>query len=124
MASGDRNLGVAGILADGHALRILHALREGPLTAQEIVARTGIPPAACYRRLTELSSHGLLVEAGFIVAKNGKKSRQFRANLARVQVSFEEGAFHVDLALQDGRHEQFVYALPENARPAKHGARP
>ncbi|HEY5604902.1 MAG TPA: hypothetical protein VIL45_00090, partial [Thermoplasmata archaeon] len=43
----DRN---GGSLLDDHALRILIALHQESLTAQEIAARYRVPIAACYRR--------------------------------------------------------------------------
>src|SRR3979409_214901 len=64
-----------GSLLDDHALRILIALHQENLTAQEIASRYRGPLAACYRRVRRLSSLGLISEAGFVTEGRRRPGR-------------------------------------------------
>src|SRR5438552_15511086 len=69
-------------LLDDHALRILIALHQESLTAQEIATRYRVPIAACYRRIRRLVSLALISEAGFVTEEIGRASCRERVETA------------------------------------------
>src|SRR3989441_5857843 len=60
-------------LLDDHALRILIALHQESLTAQQIASRYRVPIAACYRRVRPLPTPPGLLRAG--VCPTGGRGR-------------------------------------------------
>src|SRR2546425_6830473 len=62
-------------LLDDHALRILIALHQESLTAQQIASRYRVPIAACYRRGRRLTTLRPLLEAGFRPAGGARPPR-------------------------------------------------
>src|SRR2546421_4066209 len=65
-------------LLDDHALRILIALHQESLTAQQIASRYRVPIAACYRRVRRLTSLGPLPEAGFVTRGRRRAPRHYK----------------------------------------------
>src|SRR3989475_10998084 len=65
-------------LLDDHALRILIALHQESLTAQEIATHYRVPIAACYRRIRRLLSLALISEAGFVTEGRPRPARLYK----------------------------------------------
>ena len=89
-------------LLDDHALRILIALHQEVLTAQDIAHRYKLPIAACYRRVRRLLSLGLVSEAGFLTEGRRRPARLYRSEVARFQVMYGNGQMTLTLSLRNG----------------------
>ncbi len=89
-------------LLDDHALRILIALHQEVLTAQDIAHRYKVPIAACYRRVRRLLSLGLVSEAGFLTEGRRRPARLYRSEVARFQVMYSSGQMTLTLNLRNG----------------------
>jgi len=112
MAPETPDLAAIAVLSDEYALRILQAIEERPLTATEIMRRTSLPPAACYRRLRTLVESGLAAEDGSVPSRNGKQARRYRALVSRLRVVFDGAQLNVNFDLRDGRTRELVLRLP------------
>ena len=91
-----------GSLLDDHALRILIALHQEALTAQEISTRYKVPIAACYRRIRRLLSIGLVSEAGFVTEGRRRPARLYRSEVERFRVVYGNGEMTLHLMLRSG----------------------
>ena len=89
-------------LLDDHALRILIAVHQEVLTAQDIAHRYKVPIAACYRRVRRLLSLGLVSEAGFLTEGRRRPARLYRSEVARFQVMYGNGQMTLTLSLRNG----------------------
>jgi hypothetical protein len=76
---------------DEYAARILLGTFERSASAVELSRRFGIPIAACYRRIKELESLGLVFCERELPSRNGKGLQMFRSRLKSVRVSLEDG---------------------------------
>jgi len=91
-----------GSLLDDHALRILIALHQEALTAQEISARYKVPIAACYRRIRRLLSIGLVSGSGFVTEGRRRPARLYKSEVARFRVVYGNGEMTLHLMLRSG----------------------
>ncbi len=113
-------------LLDDHALRILIALHQEKLTAQEIANRYRVPIAACYRRVRRLASLGLISEAGFVTEGRRRPARLYKSEVDRFQITYGNGKMHLHLILRNGTDVATVVGVPpdialsETAAPAPH----
>ncbi len=113
-------------LLDDHALRILIALHQEKLTAQEIANRYRVPIAACYRRVRRLASLGLISEAGFVTEGRRRPARLYKSEVDRFQITYGSGKMHLHLILRNGTDVATVVGVPpdialsETAAPAPH----
>jgi len=113
-------------LLDDHALRILVALHQEKLTAQEIANRYRVPIAACYRRVRRLASLGLISEAGFVTEGRRRPARLYKSEVDRFQITYGSGKMHLHLILRNGTDVATVVAVPpdialnETTAPAPH----
>jgi predicted ArsR family transcriptional regulator len=99
-------------LLDDHALRILIALHQESLTAQEIASRYRVPIAACYRRVRRLVSLGLISEAGFVTEGRRRPARLYRSEVDRFQITYGSGKMHLLLMLRNGMETKTVVGVP------------
>ncbi len=113
-------------LLDDHALRILIALHQEKLTAQEIANRYRVPIAACYRRVRRLASLGLISEAGFVTEGRRRPARLYKSEVDRFNITYGNGKMHLHLILRNGTDVATVVGVPpdialsETAAPAPH----
>ncbi len=113
-------------LLDDHALRILIALHQEKLTAQEIANRYRVPIAACYRRVRRLASLGLISEAGFVTEGRRRPARLYKSEVDRFQITYGSGKMHLHLILRNGTDVGTMVGIPpdiavsETAAPAPH----
>jgi len=105
----DRN---GGSLLDDHALRILIALHQESLTAQEIAARYRVPIAACYRRIRRLFALGLVSEAGFVTEGRRRPAHLYKSEVDRFQIMYENGKMQLRLLLRNGAQAETVVGIP------------
>lgn len=101
-----------GSLLDDHALRILIALHQESLTAQQIATRYRVPIAACYRRIRRLVSLALISEAGFITEGRRRPARLYKSEVDRFQITYGSGKMHLHLILRNGTEAKTVVGIP------------
>jgi len=99
-------------LLDDHALRILIALHQEALTAQEISVRYKVPIAACYRRIRRLLSLGLVSESGFVTEGRRRPAHLYRSEVDRFQVVYGNGEMTLHLLLRSGSETSTVVRFP------------
>ena len=113
-------------LLDDHALRILIALHQESLTAQQIATRYRVPIAACYRRIRRLVSLALISEAGFVTEGRRRPARLYKSEVDRFQIMYGNGKMHLQLLLRNGTEAKTVVGVPpdvgvsERAPPPPH----
>ena len=117
-------------LLDDHALRILIALHQETLTAQEISQRYKIPIAPCYRRIRRLLSLDLISEAGYVTEGRRRPARLYKSEVDRFTITYGSGEMTLHLMLRNGTAATAVVALRDDltqartAAPAPHGSGP
>lgn len=99
-------------LLDDHALRILIALHQESLTAQEIASRYRVPIAACYRRVRRLASLALISEAGFVTEGRRRPARLYKSEVNRFQITYGNGKMQLHLILRNGTEIATVVGVP------------
>lgn len=93
------------LIGDEQYLKILSCTGEEAVTVQSIHDLTGIPVAACYRKVDTLVKKGLLVFEDRKVHSGGKPSRLVRSTVKRFDLYFGEGGMIIELERKDGRIE-------------------
>ncbi len=78
-----------GLLSDEYACRILCALDDEPLSADEIVAQCEMSRPTAYRRLEQLTDAGI-VDAQSAASTDGHHKREFRRTLGGLSVRIHE----------------------------------
>ncbi len=117
-------------LLDDHALRILIALHQETLTAQEISQRYKIPIAPCYRRIRRLLSLELVSEAGYVTEGRRRPARLYKSEVERFTITYGSGEMTLHLMLRNGTAATAVVHLrddvmaPQTAAPAPAGIGP
>jgi len=76
-------------LGNKYSAEILDATDE-PQSAQELSDQLEIPIATCYRRIDELTEHGLLELHDNILSDDRRRIKVYRRNVDTVHVDFEE----------------------------------
>ena len=99
-------------LLDDHALRILIALHQESLTAQEIASRYRVPIAACYRRVRRLVALGLISDAGFLTEGRRRPARLYKSEVDRFQITYGSGRMLLLLMLRNGTETKTVVGIP------------
>lgn len=82
---------VSQTVMDEYSSRILLGTVERAASALELSRRFRIPIAACYRRIKELETMGLVYCERAVPSRNGKGLQMFRSRLKSVRISLEEG---------------------------------
>ncbi len=101
-------------LLDDHALRILIALHQETLTAQEISQRYKIPIAPCYRRIRRLVSLGLISEAGYVTEGRRRPAHLYKSEVDRFTITYGSGEMTLHLMLRSGAAATAVVHLRED----------
>ncbi len=109
-------------LLDDHALRILIALHQETLTAQEISQRYKIPIAPCYRRIRRLLSLELVTEAGYVTEGRRRPARLYKSEVERFTITYGSGEMTLHLMLRNGTAATAVVHLRDDVTPAQKGA--
>jgi len=99
-------------LLDDHALRILIALHQESLTAQDVAARYRVPIAACYRRIRRLVALGLISEAGFVTEGRRRPARLYKSEVDRFTIVYGNGQMRLRLSLRNGVEASTVVRVP------------
>jgi predicted ArsR family transcriptional regulator len=77
-------------LGNKYSAEILDATDE-PASAQELSDELGIPIATCYRRIDELTEHGLLELHDNILSDDRRRIKVYRRSVEEVRVDFDDG---------------------------------
>ena len=101
-------------LLDDHALRILIALHQETLTAQEVSQRYKIPIAPCYRRIRRLVSLGLISEAGYVTEGRRRPAHLYKSEVDRFTIAYGSGEMTLHLMLRSGVGATAVVHLRED----------
>lgn len=101
-------------LLDDHALRILIALHQETLTAQEISQRYKIPIAPCYRRIRRLLSLDLVSEAGYVTEGRRRPARLYKSEVDRFTIAYGSGEMTLHLMLRNGTAATAVVHLRDD----------
>ena len=109
-------------LLDDHALRILIALHQETLTAQEISQRYKIPIAPCYRRIRRLLSLELVSEAGYVTEGRRRPARLYKSEVERFTITYGSGEMTLHLMLRNGTAATAVVDLREEVTTAQTAA--
>jgi predicted ArsR family transcriptional regulator len=94
-------------LTDEYSVKILVATVRQPRSAQDIAIKFGIPIAACYRRIKDLESAGLLVCQERRLSQQGKRVSFYISMLKNAYVFFEDGHLRVKFQLKTGGADRF-----------------
>ncbi len=100
-------LRVSQLLTDEYSVKILVATVRQPRSAQDIAIKFGIPIAACYRRIKDLESAGLLVCQERRLSQQGKRVSFYISMLKNAYVFFEDGHLRVKFQLKTGGADRF-----------------
>jgi predicted ArsR family transcriptional regulator len=100
-------LRVSQLLTDEYSVKILVATVRQPRSAQDIAMKFGIPIAACYRRIKDLESAGLLVCHERRLSQQGKRVSFYISMLKNAYVFFEDGHLRVKFQLKTGGADRF-----------------
>ena len=109
-------------LLDDHALRILIALHQETLTAQEISQRYKIPIAPCYRRIRRLLSLELISEAGYVTEGRRRPARRYKSEVERFTIAYGSGEMTLHLMLRNGTAATAVVQLRDEVTPGRTAA--
>jgi hypothetical protein len=90
------------LLTDPYAVKILVATVRVSKCAQDISSQFGIPIAACYRRIRDLESAGLVLCTERKLTKNGKRVNYYVSMVKSATVFYEEGKLRVKFQMKDG----------------------
>ncbi len=109
-------------LLDDHALRILIALHQETLTAQEISQRYKIPIAPCYRRIRRLLSLELVSEAGYVTEGRRRPARLYKSEGERFTIAYGSGEMTLHLMLRNGTAATAVVHLRDDVTTVQRAA--
>ena len=104
-------------LLDDHALRILIALHQETLTAQEISHRYKIPIAPCYRRIRRLVSLSLISEAGYVTEGRRRPAHLYKSEVNKFTIAYGSGEMTLHLLLRNGTSADTVVRFPPDLGP-------
>ncbi len=76
-------------LGNKYSAEILEAAEE-PQSAQELSEELDIPIATCYRRIDELTDHGLLELHDNVLSEDRRRIKVYRRNIEGVRVAFDD----------------------------------
>jgi len=95
------------LLDDDCARQILVETMSEPLSANELEERCEVSPPTIYRRLEELSEHGLVSEQTQVAA-DGHHYSIYRAALDRVEIDLTESGLDVTVTQREGMADRFT----------------
>ncbi len=84
-------------LADSKNSNLLALIASNPLSAMDIVKKTGIPVSSVYRRINQLEEQGLIGVDRTIVTPEGKSYNKYKALFSQVTIKFRDGDFLIEV---------------------------
>ena len=95
MNAEERTRAVSKLLADDYSQKILAQTYSAPMSAQRLSRVCRIPIAACYRRIHDLETVGLLGIEDEMEVYKGRRVRLYRCRLRSAVLRFSNGRFAV-----------------------------
>ena len=86
---------VSRLLADDYSQKILVRTYDAPMSAQKLSRVCKIPIAACYRRIHELETVGLIGIEDEMEVYKGRRVRMYKCRLRSAMIKFTNGRFAV-----------------------------
>ena len=86
---------VSKLLADDYSQKILAQTYSAPMSAQRLSRVCRIPIAACYRRIHELETVGLIGIEDEMEVYKGRRVRMYKCRLRSATIKFNNGRFAV-----------------------------
>jgi len=86
---------VSRLLADDYSQKILAQTYNTPMSAQRLSRVCRIPIAACYRRIHELETVGLIGIEDEMEVYKGRRVRMYKCRLRSAMIRFTNGRFAV-----------------------------
>lgn len=114
MNAEERTRTVSKLLADYYSQKILAQTYDTPMSAQRLSRVCRIPIAACYRRIHDLETVGLLEIEDEMEVYKGRRVRLYRCRLKSAMLKFSNGRFAVRYDTRD-RHDGNGSSLKEDA---------
>ncbi len=90
-----RKRAVSRLLADDYSQKILVRTYNIPMSAQKLSRVCRIPIAACYRRIHELETVGLIGIEDEMEVYKGRRVRMYKCRLRSAMIKFTNGRFAV-----------------------------
>ena len=95
------------LLGDAYVRSILAETYEEPMSAKELSEQCGMSLPTVYRRVEDLTDHGLLLERTQIVA-DGHHYTTYVANLEGVTVDLTPEGFRVNVTRREDPSDRFT----------------
>ncbi len=95
------------LITDKYSVRILVGTAKKPKSAIELTERYGIPIAACYRKIKELETAGLLRCVERRLTRKGKRVSMYISQLKTAYLFFENGKLRMRFHLTNGAINDF-----------------
>ncbi|HIH01085.1 TPA: helix-turn-helix transcriptional regulator [Thermoplasmata archaeon] len=95
MDSEQKRKAVSKLLADDYSQKILVQTYSAPMSAQRLSRVCRIPIAACYRRIHELETVGLIGIEDEMEVYKGRRVRMYKCRLRSATIKFTNGRFAV-----------------------------
>lgn len=92
---------ISKLVADEYVVKILAATIWQPKSAQQLAFDLDIPIAACYRKIHDTTSVGLLTYTGNVITKRGKSVKLYKSQVNSIKLLFERGKLKVELDLKN-----------------------
>ena len=86
---------VSRLLADDYSQKILVRTYNIPMSAQKLSRVCRIPIAACYRRIHDLETVGLIGIENEMEVYKGRRVRMYKCRLRSAMIKFTNGRFAV-----------------------------
>lgn len=100
-------------------MNVLARLSLGERDVHGLVVETGLPQSSVYRKLRELSEHGLVYVNRLAFTREGRKVELFRSRLREVRVRLLDGQARVDVVLRQDAADRIgeMWQSVTEARP-------
>lgn len=98
-------LGKSRLLTDEYAVKILMATVRSPRNAQQISEQFGIPIAACYRRIRDLETAGMLRCTERRLSKQGRRVCFYVSCVRKAALQYENGRLKVRFTMLNDGHD-------------------
>ncbi len=98
-------------MTDLYSAKIILSTMSKTLSAQELSEILEIPIAACYRKIKQLESAGLIGCVERRLTQSGKRVCYYKSQVKNASIEFSEGRVIACIKKTDGPTENYVYAV-------------
>lgn len=90
------------LLLDPHAVKVLKATYDAPLSAHQICLKFDIPVARCYALVKKMEEAGLLKVEKFLPLPGGTVRKSYRSSIKSITLNLENGHVMTSVQLREG----------------------